>query len=172
MAEDYGSDQLMNVSGDVQFYGTATIKEKLKIDGAVYRVTKVDSSFSKGLFSQTLTLVLVDQTILTVKNVPKKSDSSNTQSATNNNWGNEGRIDVLPPKQIYSGVRPLPSTNLTKPISSLGKGVEQILNKPTKISNPSIDDVRSSKEYITYRNEGMGGEEAFNKAKEILINGR
>jgi hypothetical protein len=172
MAEDYGSDQLMNVSGDVQFYGTATIKEKLKIDGAVYRVTKVDSSFSKGLFSQTLTLVLVDQTILTVKNVPKKSDSSNTQSATNNNWGNEGRIDVLPPKQIYSGVRPLPSTNLTKPISSLGKGVEQILNKPTKISNPSIDDVRSSKEYITYRKEGMGGEEAFNKAKEILINGR
>lgn len=75
MAEDYGTNGLIDVSGNIQFYGTTAIKEKLKIDGAVYRIIKVDSLFSKGLFSQTLDLVLVDQTVLTV--IDDDSSSSN-----------------------------------------------------------------------------------------------
>jgi hypothetical protein len=97
MAEDYDSNGLMDVSGNIQFYGTATIKEKLKIDGAVYRIIKVDSMFSKGLFSQTLSLILVDQTVLTVKNTPSKSSSSSSsssspssqQSSSNQKYGND-----------------------------------------------------------------------------------
>jgi len=101
MAEDYGSNGLMDVSGNIQFYGTAAIKEKLKIDGAVYRIIKVDSVFSRGLFSQTLDLVLIDQTILTVKNTPSsKSSSSSQQSTVNQNYGNEGRTSP-PPNQNY-----------------------------------------------------------------------
>jgi hypothetical protein len=93
MAEDYKSNGLMDVSGNIQFYGTAAIKEKLKIDGAVYRIIKVDSLFSKGLFSQTLDLVLIDQTVLTVKN----TETSNS----NKNYSNEGRT-APPPNQNYS----------------------------------------------------------------------
>lgn len=90
MAEDYGSDGLLDVSGNIQFYGTATIKEKLKIDGAVYRIIKVDSVFSRGLFSQTLDLVLVDQTVLTIKNDAGES------STDNKNYSSEGRTAPLP----------------------------------------------------------------------------
>jgi hypothetical protein len=100
MAEDYGSNGLMDVSGNIQFYGTAAIKEKLKIDGAVYRIIKVDSLFSKGLFSQTLDLVLIDQTVLTVKNITNKSEPSKP-STIKQNYSNEGRTS-LPPKQNYS----------------------------------------------------------------------
>jgi hypothetical protein len=90
MAEDYGSNGLMDVSGNIQFYGTATIKEKLKIDGVVYRILKVDSMFSKGLFSQVLDLTLVDQTVLTVNNSTGKSNSSSQQSDPNQKYGNDG----------------------------------------------------------------------------------
>jgi len=124
MAEDYQSNGLMDVSGNIQFYGTTAIKEKLKVDGAVYRITKVDSMFSKGLFSQTLSLILVDQTVLTVKNTPVKSSPSSSPSS---------QQSVPNPKYGNDSVRaPVPYTPYNQGFSNEGR------NNPTAITTGRI----------------------------------
>lgn len=79
MATDYGENGLMNVSGNIQFYDSDIIKA-LNIKGVVYKVYKVDSVFSKGSFTQTLSCLLVDQRILSnvVDNGKNKTTSADS----------------------------------------------------------------------------------------------
>ena len=106
MASDYDDDGLMDISGAIQFYGNKAIKEKMRIKGVVYRVIRVDSTFSKGVFSQVLDLILVDQTVLMMSNKagetttasspsnisPNKSDSARERlKDTGVNWNESGR---------------------------------------------------------------------------------
>lgn len=65
MATDYGSNGLLNVSDNIQFYSDKDeVVKRLGIKGVVYKIYRVDSVFNKGTFTQTLTGVLVDQQLL------------------------------------------------------------------------------------------------------------
>lgn len=65
MGDDYKDDGTLDINGNIQFYGTETMRTQLRIDGVVYKVFKVESVFSRGAFTQTLECYLVDQTQLT-----------------------------------------------------------------------------------------------------------
>jgi hypothetical protein len=73
MATDYGSDGLLDITDQLQFYKTDKVK-KAGIDGIVYMVVKVESTFSKGTFTQVLECLLVDEAHLVTEN--SKSNSS------------------------------------------------------------------------------------------------
>jgi hypothetical protein len=59
-ASDYEENGLLNVDDNIQFYKTDKVK-KLGIDGIVYRVITVNSSFAKGKFEQNLDMVIVSE---------------------------------------------------------------------------------------------------------------
>jgi len=63
---NYGPNNgLLSISNDVQFYAR-TILEKRGIRGLVYQLIEVNSTFSRGSFTQNLTMFLVDErTLLT-----------------------------------------------------------------------------------------------------------
>jgi hypothetical protein len=65
MGDDYKDDGTLDINGNIQFYGTETMRTQLRVDGVVYKVYRVDSVFSRGAFTQTLECYLVDQTQLT-----------------------------------------------------------------------------------------------------------
>lgn len=100
MASDYKDDGLMDISGAIQFYGNSTIKEKMKIKGVVYRVIRVDSTFSKGVFSQVLDLVLVDQTVLVLPSDAGAGviDGIDTRTSEyrKEDYDNQGRTSTQP----------------------------------------------------------------------------
>jgi hypothetical protein len=63
MAIDYKDNGLMDITDKLQFYRTSKPKDA-GIDGMVYRVIKVESTFSKGSFIQVLDCIIVDETLL------------------------------------------------------------------------------------------------------------
>lgn len=63
LAEDYGLEGIINVSDQIQFYDDDRVK-KVGINGLIYWVTKVTSTFSRGLFSQELDLIYVPSSLL------------------------------------------------------------------------------------------------------------
>lgn len=58
VAEDYLNNGLMDVSDKIQFYNSDAI-EKNGLKGLIYKVWQVESSFSKGQFTQTLECIIV-----------------------------------------------------------------------------------------------------------------
>lgn len=100
MSSDYKDDGLMDISGAIQFYGNSAIKEKMKIKGVVYRIIRVDSTFSKGVFSQVLDLVLVDQTVLVLPSDYGDGiiDGIDTRTSEyrKENYDKEGRTSAQP----------------------------------------------------------------------------
>ena len=131
MASDYDDNGLMDISGAIQFYGNKAIKEKMRIKGVVYRVIRVDSTFSKGVFSQVLDLILVDQTVLMMSNKGQAA-TQNTQTSQdarpvptsnrNENYGNEsGRVSV---PYIAAPIVRMPTTLMSpRPITDWNKVV-------------------------------------------------
>jgi hypothetical protein len=63
MAIDYAEDGLMDITDKLQFYRTSKPRDA-GIDGMVYRVIKVESTFSKGSFIQVLECIIVDESLL------------------------------------------------------------------------------------------------------------
>jgi hypothetical protein len=84
-AADYGDNGLLNVDDNIQFYKTDKVK-KLGIDGIVYRVLTVDSSFSKGKFEQNLDMVIVSENQL----VGEESQPEGGERGESNDSGNKG----------------------------------------------------------------------------------
>jgi hypothetical protein len=121
---------------------------------------KVDSMFSKGLFSQTLSLILVDQTVLTVNNTPStvNKNSSNSSLSSNQNSNNEGR-SASPPKQLYSnegrnnlreitagriGLTTGAGADSRIPASMLGKSnTAEMVPVPARVINTGIDNTQT-----------------------------
>ena len=102
VANDYDDTGLMDVSDKVQFYESNDV-QKSGIKGMVYEVNTVQSSFSRGGFTQLLDCVvvpesqLVTQSAKTTDNVPVSSGSSggsNSGSTVNTASG----VDIRRPR--------------------------------------------------------------------------
>lgn len=124
-ASDYKSDGLMDVSDQLQFYKTDKVR-KAGIKGIVYMVNIIESSFSKGTFTQTLDCLMVDESRLILKDTPvektdaAKSDgnaSSNTTPSptSNNNLDASGRTTAAsdPIVVTNSNATSAPATSTT-----------------------------------------------------------
>jgi hypothetical protein len=87
-AEDYNAGTgVININDQIKFYPTDLLRSKLGINGLVYQVVEVKSTFSKGHFSQDLDLLLVDEQNLVSKDDLKNTntnqrEASDTSSAT------------------------------------------------------------------------------------------
>jgi hypothetical protein len=157
-AKDYDSDGLLKSTGPINFYNIGSMLEA-GIEGMLYMIIKVVNSFSKGSFTQKLSLVIVPEDQIDRQETTKAKPDS----------GREDAVKSLPPAPTP---RPsIPSVDLRTPQSSLGKGVQSLLNKPTKIENPSVTDIQNSDVYKKLRLANVGGREAYNRAKESLITG-
>jgi hypothetical protein len=82
VASDYDDNGLMDVSDKIQFYESNNVR-KQGIKGVVYTVQIVNSSFSRGSFTQLLELILVDQELL----VGDENESSDNLPAANSGRG-------------------------------------------------------------------------------------
>ena len=71
-ASDYGDNGLLDVSDKLQFYRTDRVA-KAGIKGIIFMVVQVDSSFSRGVFTQTLDCLLVDESQLVT--APQEKDA-------------------------------------------------------------------------------------------------
>ena len=87
MAIDYNTKDdklvengLMDVTDKIQFYQTDRIS-KAGIKGTVYMITQVDSTFSRGQFTQVLDCLMVDETVL----LTPEAEAENTGGRENNN---------------------------------------------------------------------------------------
>jgi hypothetical protein len=69
-ASDYQPNGLLDVSDKLQFYRTNNVAN-VGIKGIIYMVVQVDSSFSRGTFSQTLDCLLVDESQLVTDNTER-----------------------------------------------------------------------------------------------------
>jgi hypothetical protein len=86
---DYsGETGLFNVDDRVQFYQSDKPKS-LGIDGVVYRVNQISSSFSKGKFEQTLELIIVSETLLVGEEAPTKGGERSESSSAGANGGSK-----------------------------------------------------------------------------------
>jgi hypothetical protein len=86
-ASDYGNDGLLDVSDKLQFYKTDSVK-KAGIDGMVYMVVQVDSTFSRGTFSQVLDCLMVDESMLVTKDIVSAVDSTRASSTVSSSKTN------------------------------------------------------------------------------------
>jgi len=182
MATDYGANGLLNVSGNIQFYNDQMIKD-LGIDGVVYKVYRIDSVFSKGLFSQTLSCVLVDQQLLSKgreKTTATKSESVGDQRAesastsprviagvTLNSLGRTSGGPTAEELAAYQN-RPPSSVDLRTPQSSYGKGIQQSLNPLPLTTKPSVAQIQNSQVYKNALRSGVGARTAYNIAERAL----
>jgi hypothetical protein len=79
MATDYGAEGLLDITDQLQFYKTDKVK-KAGIDGIVYMVVQVESTFSKGTFTQVLDCLMVDEALLVTE-----TSNSGTAGGTDEN---------------------------------------------------------------------------------------
>ena len=169
--DDYNTDGTLNILGPIKFYG-ADVGNTPSPEGLIYMVIGVESNFSKGLFSQSLECVMApESSLVTKKNIetsksepqrevkaaPPRSDKSNdnAERARLSNY-------KAPPS-------PPPSVDLRKPMSSLGKGNEAILNPDRSSATPTLTQLTSSPAYIAARRAGQGGQQALNTARETWM---
>lgn len=170
-ATDYLSSGILDVSDQLQFYRTDRV-QKAGIDGLVYMVNAVESSFARGTFTQTLDCLLVDENRLV-------TDAKAANKAA------EGRVEAptaaptLAPSaasvSTTSVNNPRPSQVITPtsvtgqtPTSSTTRGQQILLNKQTSgIANPTVDQVRSSSYYINNYSR-LGAKNAFDQARAQL----
>ena len=81
-ASDYKNDGTLDVTSNLQFYKTDKVKAA-GIDGIVYMVTQVDSTFSRGTFTQVLDCLMVDESQLVTKDTQSADNESQSQAETN-----------------------------------------------------------------------------------------
>lgn len=150
-ADDYNNKGYLNILSPIQFYQT-NAAQNAGVEGIIYMVKGAESTFSKGAFSQTLDLVLVPEEDLNQGTSPKTEAQR------------EVKKDA--PKPAVVGI---PSVDLRTPTSSLGKGVQSILNPPSGYADPTQSQVLNSEAYRSRRRNGVAGDVAYNQAKAELI---
>lgn len=134
-AVDYGSDGTMDLV-NVNFYGLINQPNKNlpnKIDGLIYRVIKVTSNFSSGVFTQTLELILVgehelnlgqmEQTDVGRPTAPTQISPSVKQS--------ENKNRALPTEIASRKVQSTSSPSVADRVSTIGGGRSSGRGGPT-----------------------------------------
>jgi hypothetical protein len=182
-ADDYQIDGLLDVSDALQFYETDRVA-KAGIKGIVYRVTHVDSTFSSGKFSQTLDLLMVPESeLLGIKKT--ESQEAQAQQRVETNQANQTAatqqrtgVNLNSTAGAGRGNRGGPTADelaayrntreAQKPQSSYAKGVQETLNPPTSVPNPSLTQLTKSQAYISALGSGVGPRRALDIAKAAL----
>jgi hypothetical protein len=177
-AIDYQDDGLLQLTNPIQFYPTKSkeLKETFGIEGLIVEVTQCHTSFARGQFTQNLEGILLDERLLLEKSTRIKSDINNEREETTQNQSIDlGLFNALSDAdsarvnlEARVNAAKFPYVN---PQTSLGKAVQQSLNKPAQIDNPSVTQVQNSDAYINLRRQGVSASEAYRLAKESLISG-
>lgn len=124
----------------------------------VYIAKSVDSEFNKGRFVQTLKGALLIDYEAAQKGDQRAEDPRTVEITPVN-------AVAVPPKQPRSSV-----TDPT-PTSSIAKGVQQILNPPTQLNNPTLAQLQASPVYIAARRAGDTPAVALTKAQAAFAAG-
>jgi hypothetical protein len=80
-ASDYQNNGLLDVSDKIQFYESSAVSDA-GIKGVVYQVLTVESTFNKGVFTQTLDCFLIDSSQL-LRDSGSASDTQRSESNQN-----------------------------------------------------------------------------------------
>jgi hypothetical protein len=84
---DYGSDGVMDVSDQLQFYQSKRVKQ-VGIDGIVYMVKQVDSHFVRGSFTQQLDCwMTIEDLLVSGEEDPSGDDSSDSRASRGDGKG-------------------------------------------------------------------------------------
>lgn len=157
--------------------------ERQPLQSNVYLATKVTSEFKQGKFEQTINGSLYffpkpDGTNAVAGNAAAaaalqpardpanisaevaKRTGANLNSTAGAGRGN-GEIQLMAEKVRNS----ITSVTGTKPTSSLAQGVQQILNPPTSLPDPTLTQLQSSPAYIAARRSGQTPEAALQAAR-------
>lgn len=94
VAEDYLNNGLMDVSDKIQFYNSDAI-EKNGLKGLIYKVWQVESSFSKGQFTQTLECIIVPASQLAASK-PGATATTTSSASPGANDSKEAVADTAP----------------------------------------------------------------------------
>lgn len=105
---DYQNNGVMDISDKIQFYDNPIVADS-GIKGVVYKVNQVDSTFSKGLFTQLLECIIVESNQLLTetdkKSVERITDKSKTGTGTTTsralNVTEKQKYDVREPNPDY-----------------------------------------------------------------------
>ncbi len=178
--EDYGfsndgklglienNDGLLTPNGNILFWDYPADVKGVSSNTMIFVVTHVLSRFSRGVFTQDLKTIL--------PNFPKLTQSTNqgrlteTPVAVNVRQASQGDARKAEPADYGN---PNISTSVTgkTPTSSLSRGVQQILNPPTQLENPTLTQLQNSPAYITARRDGKSARDALEIARQAFLNG-
>lgn len=168
-AEDYDSDSgLLQPSqdGDTVFWNYPPDVAKT-IQGVAYMVWQVTSTFSRGVFTQEL-----KTSIPPFGEDPSSNDKSGKQDARisietfdkgtgpSDSWDSP-TAPIVPAKSTAP-------TNNTPPKTSIGQGVQAILNPAPITGTPTLTQIQTSTEYIEARKAGKTPQEAIDIATKAL----
>lgn len=146
--------------------------ERKPLQSNVYQAIKVVNEFKQGRFEQTIDGSLYhfpkpDGTNAMTGNAasasaaPLRPGSGPDQSAAETN-----RLKVQNQKLLDDKVAAsLTSVTGTKPTSSLAQGVQQILNPPKTLADPTLTQLTSSPAYIAARRSGQTPDAALQAAR-------
>jgi len=181
--EDYKPDGTLNILGPIKFYG-ADVGDIPAPEGLIYMVTEVESTFSKGLFSQSLVCVMAPESSLVIKNNsntngdvgrenPNKTSEYDKRNpgVIKNNFGQTGRraqtteeiagIVANSTNNRSPLVTPLPLSTIKAPPAFSNPSplkVDSIMNKATSQSvfNTNNDDQAKQQAAATVKNLFVG----------------
>lgn len=152
--------------------------ERKPLQSNVYQAIKVVNEFKQGKFEQTIDGSLYyfpkpDGTNAMTGNAasasaaPLRPGSGPDQSAAETN-----RLKVQNQKLLDDKVAAsLTSVTGTNPTSSLAQGVQQILNPPKTLADPTLTQLTSSQAYISARRSGQTPEAALQAARNSFAGG-
>lgn len=163
---------------------SAKYKERQPLQSNVYQATKITSEFRGGRFEQTINGSLYffpkpDGTNAAVGNAQKATATTalqpardpnvsvdvarrtgvNLNSAAGAGRGN-GQLQLLAERS-----RSVTSVTGTRPTSSLAQGVQQILNPPKTLANPTLTQLTSSQAYISALGSGQTPQASLQAAR-------
>jgi hypothetical protein len=148
--------------------------DKKPLQSRVYIATKVTSEFKGGSFEQTLDgslylFPLPSGTNSTKAPVDENPDKARTGTGTGTGTGSPGRSAKFAendPRRVDRFIPPRSSVTDPAPTSSLAQGVQQILNPPKVIGEPTLTQLTGSQAYIAARRSGATPDAALQAARD------
>jgi hypothetical protein len=153
---------------------SAKYKERQPLQSNVYQATKITSEFRGGRFEQTINGSLYffpkpDGTNAAAGNAQKAATIATTATAAavpNESSAETNRLRAQNQKLLNAKVATsITSVTGTAPTSSLAQGVQQILNPPKTLADPTLTQLTSSQAYIAALSSGQTSPAALQTAR-------
>jgi hypothetical protein len=153
---------------------SAKYKERQPLQSNVYQATKITSEFRGGRFEQTINGSLYffpkpDGTNAAAGNAQKAATIATTATAAavpNESSAETNRLRAQNQKLLNAKVATsITSVTGTAPTSSLAQGVQQILNPPKTLADPTLTQLTSSQAYIAALSSGQTSPAALQAAR-------